>query len=169
MSLIEPYITFIASLISILGIIELVRSLHKFKNRLYFFLLLALTLISGLAAVYTWTESKNLKIENTALRSARVQANELLKTWPNPDRFEFVSTGEFKGIVISGMELLELNKALFPDTYDLVKSQVVYELELAKNDNNFVSKRSNLQEAAKTMVTIIKTIQLNKPHDDTIK
>ena len=87
----------------------------------------------------------------------------MISSWPDVERFNFVTDGEFRGIVISGMAFLESKKELFPDTYQTAKSLLFIELEAAENkDNNYVSKRAKLEEAARTMITTIKGIQLNK-------
>ncbi len=94
--------------------------------------------------------------------NARIEADKLLSSWPDVGRFDFTSDGEFRGIVISGMAFLEANKAIFPDTYSTAKTVLFIELEAASNkDDNYISKRSKLQEAAETMVTTIRGIRLS--------
>ncbi len=152
--------TTLASLASLLG---LAFQLYKHKEKPLTYLLLTVSFICAIVAAYSWNEAQNLKVENWALMNARIEADKLLESWPNMENFDFVSGGEFRGIVISGMAFLESNKELFPDTYAATRSLVFVELEAASNqDNNFVSKRSKLEEAAKAMVTTIKAIRVNK-------
>lgn len=152
--------TTLASLASLLG---LAFQLYKHKEKPLTYLLLAVSFACAIVAAYSWNEAKNLEVENRALMSARIEADKLLESWPSIERFDFVSDGEFRGVVISGMAFLESNRELFPDTYAATKSLVFVELEAASNqDDNFVSKRSKLEEAAKAMVTTIKAIRVNK-------
>lgn len=125
--------------------------------------MLIISFLCAIAAAYSWVEIKNLEEENKSLLSARNEAAKLLGSWPTIDGFDFVSDGEFRGIVISGMAFLETNRDIFPETYSATKSLVFVELEAASSkDDNYISKRSKLEEAAKTMVTVIKAIRVNK-------
>ncbi|XLU01783.1 hypothetical protein Aerorivi_03706 [Aeromonas rivipollensis] len=152
--------TTLASLASLLG---LAFQLYKHKEKPLTYALLIVSFICAIVAAYSWNEAQNLQVENSALMNARIEADKLLESWPSMERFDFVSGGEFRGIVISGMAFLESNRELFPDTYAATRSLVFVELEAASNqDDNFVSKRSKLEEAAKAMVTTIKAIRVNK-------
>lgn len=153
-------LTTIASLASLLG---LAFQLYKHKEKPLTYALLAISFLFAITAAYSWVETRNLEAENLALMSARIEADQLLKSWPKLERFDFTSDGEFRGIVISGMAFLESNRELFPETYLATKALLFVELEAASNkDDNFVSKRSKLEEAAKAMVTAIKAIRVNK-------
>jgi hypothetical protein len=152
--------TTLASLASLLG---LAFQLYKHKEKPLTYVLLVISFICAIVAAYSWLKTQNLEVENRALMNARIEADKLLGSWPSMERFNFVSDGEFRGIVISGMAFLESNRELFPGTYSATKSLVFVELEAASNqDDNYVSKRSKLEEAAKAMVTTIKAIRVNK-------
>ncbi len=152
--------TMLASLASLLG---LAFQLYKHKEKPLTYLLLVVSFGCAIVAAHSWNEAQNLEVENRALMSARIEADKLLESWPSIERFALVSDGEFRGIVISGMAFLESNRELFPDTYAATKTLVFVELEAASNqDDNFVSKRSKLEEAAKAMATTIKAIRVNK-------
>lgn len=153
------FFTTLASLASLLG---LAFQLYKHKEKPLTYVLLIISFLCAIAAAYSWVEIQNLEEENKALLSARNEAAKLLDSWPKMESFDFVSDGEFRGIVISGMAFLESKKTLFPDTYMATKSLVFVELEAASNkDENYISKRSKLEEAAKAMVTTIKAIRVN--------
>lgn len=152
--------TTLASLASLFG---LAFQLYKHKEKPLTYALLAVSFICAIIAAYSWVETQNLEMENRALMSARIEADKLLESWPKMGTFDYVSSGEFRGIVISGMAFLESKRALFPDTYAATRSLVFIELEAASNqDDNFVSKRNKLEEAAKAMVTTIRAIRVNK-------
>lgn len=152
--------TTLASLASLLG---LAYQLYMHKEKPFTYCLLIISFVSAIVAAYSWVETQNLEKNNRALMNARIEADKLLELWPKLDNFDYVSDGEFRGVVISGMAFLESNRTLFPETYLATKSLVFVELEAASNkDKNYVSKRSKLEEAAKTMVTTIKAIRVNK-------
>lgn len=151
--------TTIASLASLLG---LAFQLIKHKEKPLTYALLLISFVCAVVAAYSWVETHNLEAENRALMNARLEANKLLESWPKLEKFDFTSGGEFRGIVISGMAFLESNREFFPETYSATKSLLFVELEAASNkDENYVSKRSKLEEAAKAMVTTIKAIRVN--------
>lgn len=153
----------LSTLASLAGLVGLAIQLFRHKEKPLTYGLLIISFIFAIAASYSWIEAQNLEVENRALMSARVEADNLINSWPKIERFDFVSDGEFRGIVISGMAFLESNQALFPDTYQATKKLVFLELEAGSNkDENFISKRSKLEEAAKAMVTTIKAIRVNK-------
>lgn len=115
------------------------------------------------AAVSTllWKENGELEAENARLQNAKLEAVALYNSWPTADRFDFVSIGEFQGIVISGLAFLEANKGAFPETYIEAKNSLQGKLKSARNDTNHVSKLSTLREAAETMYFTVKSLRLN--------
>ena len=154
--------TSIASLASILG---LGFQLYKNKESTKTYVLLTVSLIFVAASGATWAQNVRLTIENEKLLEARHQAAQLIAKWPKKDRFDFVSAGEFRGIVMSGMAFLEAYRNEFPETYKTTRQLMFEELEVAQNkDGNYISKRSKLQEAAEAIVTTIESIQIYE-HD----
>ena len=148
----------IASLASILG---LAFQLYKHKEKPLTYALLTVAIFCSVFSAILWVQSNKLTEENIQLKNARTQADQLLSTWPKKDKFDFVSGGEFRGMVISGMAFLEANREIFPETYDILKKLLFTELEVgSKGDENYSSKRSKLQEAAETMLTTIKAIRI---------
>ncbi|MCS0540127.1 hypothetical protein NXY55_08955 [Aeromonas veronii] len=151
--------TTLASLASLLG---LAFQLYQHKERLRTYVFLGISFFCAVISAVLWVEVNQLEKENEVLLNARIEADKLLSSWPDVGRFDFTSDGEFRGIVISGMAFLEANKAIFPDTYSTAKTVLFIELEAASNkDDNYISKRSKLQEAAETMVTTIRGIRLS--------
>lgn len=151
------------SLASLASLIGLAFQLYKHKEKPLTYTLLLISFILAILSAYSWNETNNVQTENIALKNARIHADKLIESWPKIERFNFISSGEFRGIVISGMAFLESNKDLFPDTYKTTRSLIFLELEAGENkDDNFISKRQKLQEAAEAMITTIKAIQLNK-------
>lgn len=71
-----------------------------------------------------WKENGELEAKNSQLQSARLEAVALYDSWPNPEKFDFVSSGEFQGLIFSGLAFLEANKAAFPETYIDAKKNI---------------------------------------------
>lgn len=132
---------------------------HKEKPRTY--CLLLVTLLFAVASAMLWMEKGELQEENSRLRSAKSEAVDLYDSWPKTDNFDFVSDGEFQGIVVSGLAFLESNRDAFPEVYIDTKKILHGKLESANNDTNYVSKRATLQEAAEIMVSTVKSIRLS--------
>lgn len=151
--------TTLASLASIFG---LAFQLYKNKEKLLTYVLLTVAIFCSVLSAILWVQSSKLSEENTNLKLARTQAVQLLRTWPKKDKFDFVSVGEFRGIVISGLAFLEANKEIFPETYSMSKKLLISELKVgSKGDENYITKRSVLQEAAETMHVTINSVRLS--------
>ncbi len=156
-------IAILTTLASLASLFRFAFQLYRHKEKPLTYVLLIISFVCAVVAATSWVEVSNLEKENKALLSARIEANKLLASWPKMKTFYFVSGGEFRGIVISGMAFLEANRSLFPDTYLTAKPLFFIELEAASNkDDNYISKRRKLEEAAKTMLTTIKAIRVNK-------
>jgi hypothetical protein len=150
--------TTLASLASIFG---MAFQLYKNKEKPLTYVLLTVAIFCSVLSAILWVQSSKLSEENTNLKLARIQADQLLGSWPKKDKLDFVSAGEFRGIVISGMAFLEANKDIFPETYRMSKKLLFSELEVgSKGDENYITKRSVLQEAAETMLTTINSVRL---------
>lgn len=151
--------TSVASLASIIG---LAYQLYKHKEKPFTYILLSISLFSSIISAVLWFSLTTVELENNKLKTARYQAEELYKTWPITEDFKFVSSGEFRGIVLSGMAFLESNREVFPETYETTKHLMLKELKVESNDEkeNFISKREKLQEAAETMIVTIKAIRI---------
>lgn len=150
-------LTTISTLASLFGFAH---QLYKHKEKPFTYSLLMIALLFAVVSTLLWKENGELEAENSRLQSAKLEAVALYDSWPNAEKFDFVSGGEFQGIIISGLAFLEANKAAFPETYIDAKKIIQEKLESASNDTNFVSKRSKLQEAAQMMSSTVKSLRL---------
>ncbi|HIF9384126.1 TPA: hypothetical protein ACX6R1_000001 [Photobacterium damselae] len=154
--------TSVASLASIVGLID---QLYKQKEKPKTYILVVLALLLSVGSAYQWTEISSLEVrneqlsaENKKLLEARNEAADLLNKWEHPDQFDFVSNGEFRGMVLSGMAFLESRKDIFPDTYMATKSLLLNEMKSTSNDGSWAEQRHNLKEAAETIYTTVESI-----------
>ncbi len=147
MDLLQIFTT-VAALASIVGL-----ALHLFKNKqkktTYFFIVISFILL--IMTTIFWNK-------NIEMQKAKTQADKLYKSWTKIN--DFASTGEFRGIIISGMAFLETNKKQFPEAYELIKSYIHRVLISSDKKKYYMGKRIILKEAAETMVSTVKTIRL---------
>jgi hypothetical protein len=134
--------------------------LYTHKEKPFTYSLLMIALLFAVVSTLLWSENTELEAENSRLQSAKLEAVALYDSWPKSEKFEFISGGELQGIVISGLAFLEANKAAFPETYIDAKKIIQEKLDGASNDENFISKRSKLQEAAQIMSSTVKSLRL---------
>ncbi len=135
--------------------------LYKHKEKPFTYSLLAIALLFSIVSTLLWQKNGELEAENTRLQNAKLEAAALYDSWPSVDSFDFVSDGEFQGVVISGLAFLEANKDAFPETYTSAKNIFQEKLKNASNDKNYISKRSTVREAAQAMVSTVKSLRLS--------
>jgi hypothetical protein len=128
-------------------------------------LLPALAIIfAGATGYFAFQYSEQLNIHNQAIK--------LSQSWPERLSYSPDNAGVYRGIVLRGMEFLEVNKLHFPRTYSsaekLIESFGVLE-KVRKNDANIyaeIEESGRLHEAAETMLTLIRSIA-NEQHTGT--
>lgn len=151
-------LTTIGTLATLFG---LAHQLYKHKEKPFTYSLLAIALLFAVVSTLLWRENGELEAENKRLHNAKLDAAALYDSWPSVDKFDFVSNGEFQGIVFSGLAFLEANKATFPETYIDAKNTFQEKLKIASNDKNYISKRDILREAAQAMASAVKSLRLS--------
>lgn len=151
-------LTTISTLATLFGFAH---QLYRHKEKPFTYSLLAIALLFAVLSTLLWQKNGELEAENTRLQNAKLEAVALYDSWPSVDRFDFVSDGEFQGIIISGLAFLEANRGAFPENYIDAKNSFQEKLKLASNDANYISKRSTLREAAQAMASTVKSLRLS--------
>jgi hypothetical protein len=151
-------LTTISTLATLFGFAH---QLYKHKEKPFTYSLLIIGVLFAIVSTLLWKENGELEAENARLQNAKLEATALYDSWPSADRFDFVSDGEFQGIVISGLAFIEANKNAFPETYINAKNMLQEKLKSASIDANYISKRSTLREAAQITSATVKSLRLN--------
>lgn len=152
-----------SSIASLAGLISLVRDIYKQKESAKTYIVLIFSFVLAVLSGLLWNEVNNLKAQNMELKSARIEASKLLASWPQESNPDYISRGEARGIVLSGLAFLETHNEQFPNTYEQAKRLFV-NMGVDKNrDSEWYSEIGELQQAAETMVILMKSIRLD--HD----
>lgn len=149
-----------SSIASISGVISLIRDIYRHKEGRKTYAIIILTFIFAALSGLLWSEANTLKQQNKELKSAQIKASELVASWPQESNPDFISRGEARGIVLSGLAFLEIHHKNFPDTY--IQAQRLFaNMGVEKNrDGEWFDELNSLQQAAETMFILIKSIRL---------
>ena len=105
--------------------------------------------IYPLLAILFAASSGYLAFQNHELRSFRAQARELASIWPETTYDGHFHEAKCKGIILRGMQFLEMHKGMYPESYDNEIKKLT-----AVEDNESLGLTRN----ADAMITIIRSI-----------
>ncbi|MEQ3694338.1 MAG: hypothetical protein ABNH16_09255 [Thalassolituus sp.] len=146
-----------SSIASAAGVISLIRDIYRHKEGPRLILSFVLAALSGLL----WSEVNYLREENSELKSARIEASKLVASWPQETNPTFISRGEARAIVLSGLAFLEMHHEQFPNTYQQAQ-RLFLNMGVEQNrDEEWYSEIGELQQAAETMLILMKSIRLD--------
>ena len=123
------------------------------------YVLLALLLVFFLVVGVVLAENQSLEAENAKLNSARAQAANLLLEWPLVDEVYDVSFGDCRGMVLSGLLLMEANREAFPETYESTRQLLLEELGAGSKAEEPSDERVRLREAAATIIRVLTSLR----------
>lgn len=149
-----------SSIASVSGVISLIMDIYKHKEGKKTYVVLILSFFLAALSGLLWSDVNSLRQENTELKSARIEASKLVASWPENRDPDFISRGEARGIVISGLAFLEMHQEAFPSTYEQARRLFV-NMGVEKNrDDEWYSEIGDLQQAAETMIILMESIRL---------
>ena len=152
-----------SSIASTAGVLSLIRDIYRHKEGPKTYVVLILSFFLATLSGILWSEVNYLKEQNDELKSARIEASKLVASWPQQSNPTFISRGEARGIVLSGLAFLEMHREQFPNTYEQAHA-LFLNLGIEQNrDEEWYSEIGELQQAAETMVILMKSIRL---HDE---
>lgn len=154
-------IAILTTVSSAAGIIGLIRDIYQKKEGPRSYALLVFSFSLAALSGVLWNEAVAVSMENQELKSARIEAGKLVQSWPKERNFTFISRGEARGIVLSGLAFLEANRAQFPETYEQAKTLFRNFGVEKNNDKEWYSEIGQLQQAAETMVVLISSVRLS--------
>lgn len=150
-----------SSIASAAGLISLIRDIYRNKEGRRTYVVLVLSFVFAALSGLLWSEVNYLKEQNSELRSARIEASKLVASWPQESSPAFISRGEARGVVLSGLAFLEMHREQFPNTYEQAQ-RLFLNMGLEENrDEEWYSEIGELQQAAETMLILMKSIRLN--------
>lgn len=159
----------LTSIASLASIISLCFLLSKSNETAKTYSLVVVSIGLSVISTFLWVGSANLAaekealvVENSRLQSAQAEARRLVESWPTPDRMDFVSSGELRGMVLSGIAFLEGRRDVFPETYENSKQLLLVEMGAGENEGT-LAERYNLEEAGETIyMTVSSLANLNE-------
>lgn len=149
-----------SSVASVCGVISLILDIYNHRERKRTYVVLFLSIFLAALSGLLWSEVNSLRLENNELKSARIEASKLVESWPEERNPKFISRGEARGIVLSGLAFLEMNREMFPTTYEQA-GRLFVNMGLEKNrDVEWYEEIGELQQAAETMIILMESIRL---------
>ena len=106
-------------------------------------------IVYPLLAILFAASSGYLAFQNHELRSFRAQARELASIWPETTYDGDFHEAKCKGIILHGMQFLEMHKGMYPESYD----NEIKKLTEVADDCGL-----GLTRNADAMITIIRSI-----------
>lgn len=125
-------------------------------SRFMFFLLFITSILSG-TFFYLYKQSVNeqLQIENRKV-IVKEEATNLLKS--APAYISYYEPGESEGLLYSTLSLLEKNKDLFPETYEVYKRDVIEKIESVNREDDISKKREKMEIAGNSALRLLKSL-----------
>lgn len=150
-----------SSIASAAGVISLIRDIYRHKEGPRTYVVLILSFVLAALSGLLWSEVNYLREENSELKSARIEASKLVASWPQETNPTFISRGEARAIVLSGLAFLEMHHEQFPNTYQQAQ-RLFLNMGVEQNrDEEWYSEIGELQQAAETMLILMKSIRLD--------
>ncbi|MDE6650123.1 MAG: hypothetical protein K2K45_09370 [Muribaculaceae bacterium] len=152
-------LSFIGSLASIASLILSIKS-KWFKKTwvnivMYSFLLITSGSSGILFYLYKQSVNEQLQIENRKL-IVKQEATNLLKS--APAYISYYEPGESEGLLYSTLSLLEKNKDLFPETYEVYKRDVIEKIESVNREDDISKKREKMEIAGNSALRLLKSL-----------
>ena len=158
----DKFITSISICSSIFSIIAFIISFitkDNLKNKILYFIIIILTICTTYSCVkYKQITNKQLNIENRKLK-VKNEAKEILTSLPT--HISYWEPGTNEGILYIGLILLENNKDIYPETYELYKINVTDKIKISNKENNDYKKQELMQNAGEMALQIIKSLSQN--------
>lgn len=125
-------------------------------SRITFLLLFITSILSGtFFYLYKQSVNKQLQIENRKL-IVKQEATNLLKS--APIYISYYEPGENEGLLYSTLSLLEKNKDLFPETYEVYKRDVIEKIESVNKEDDIFKKREKMEIAGNSALRLLKSL-----------
>lgn len=146
----------LGSIASIAALIMSYRLQDKTRNKITFFIISALSILTVVTSyLYKQEVDKQLSIEQRK-QVIKLEAQKILES--SPSYISLYEPGENEGVLYSILILLEKNKDIFPETYELYKKDVIMKIEKSNAEKDIFRRREQMEIAGKSGVQFLKSL-----------
>lgn len=146
----------LGSIASIIGFTIAFTQDNSLRNKTLYGIIVLLTIFSTIISFNykkVMDEKVDIELRKTRMKS---DASNLLSKLPS--NLNYFDPGESEGVIYSTLTLLESNKDIFPDTYDLFKKNVIQRIEKVNSETELDKKREQLELAGNSALQFLKSL-----------
>ena len=141
---------------SIIGLIYSIKMKDALRNRILYIIMLVICIFAGIC----FNEYKKITDEKIRLEERRMalrqEAKKILDT--STGHISKYYPGENEGLTLTTLVLLEKNKDLFPDTYEIFKEDIVEKMKKSNTSHDVFQDSEDLEISAKASLQILKSL-----------
>lgn len=142
-----------ASILSIIGFILSIKCKDSIINKICYILIIILTV--ALYTQYKHVTDEQLSIERRK-QEIKHEAKKILDS--SPTYISYWDPGENEGLLYSTLGLLERNRDIYPEMYELYKENVLHKINKANNEDDLSKRREQLEIAGSSALQLLKTL-----------
>lgn len=155
----DNFITIInvsASILSIYFFILSIKNKDSIISKFWYIFIIILTIFTAYSyAQYKQVTDELLNIEKRK-QEIKNEAKNILDS--SPTYISYWEPGENEGLLYSTLGLLERNRDIYPEMYEVYKENVIHKINKANDEEDFSKKRKQLEIAGASALQIIKTL-----------
>lgn len=155
----DNFITIInvsASILSIYFFILSIKNKDSIISKFWYIFIIILTIFTAYSyAQYKQVTDEQLNIEKRK-QEIKNEAKNILES--SPIYISYWEPGENEGLLYSTLGLLERNRDIYPEMYEVYKENVIHKIKKANDEDDFSKKREQLEMAGASALQIIKTL-----------
>lgn len=145
-----------SSILSIAGFILSIKRNDSIRNRIFYFLIIILTVTTSyLYTQYKQVTDEQLNIERRK-QEIKNEARNILAS--SPTYISYWDPGENEGLLYSTLGLLERNRDIYPEMYEVYKENVMHKINKANDEDDLSKKREQLEIAGASALQLLKTL-----------
>ena len=145
-----------SSILSIAGFILSIKRNDSTRNRIFYFLIITLTVTTSyLYTQYKQVTDEQLNIERRK-QEIKNEARNILAS--SPTYISYWDPGENEGLLYSTLGLLERNRDIYPEMYEVYKENVMHKINKANDEDDQSKKREQLEIAGASALQLLKTL-----------
>lgn len=155
MGIILTIISILGSFTSIYAFVDSIK-LKSIRNIITYGILICTSVVSGVCfTLYQRETDAQIKLEKRK-ETVRAEAKALLENVPS--YIDYYNPGENEGLLLGTLSLLEKNKDLFPETYEIFKMEVIQKIENSNNEFDTSKRREQMEIAGNSAVRLLKSL-----------